>query len=167
LIALGRLDEATAALAAAREAATWSDARPLLWRIETVRGHLYQARGQLDLADLAFASARTLIEELASTIPDDALREEFQMGASRGLPVAPRPSSPEPTTENRSPLTKRELEVAALLTGGLTNREVGERLFLSEWTVATHVRNILAKLDLSSRAQIAAWAASRGIGSDA
>ncbi len=61
-------------------------------------------------------------------------------------------------------MTKRELEVATLLTEGLTNREMGERLYLSEWTIATHVRNILAKLDLSSRAQIAAWVASRGIG---
>jgi DNA-binding NarL/FixJ family response regulator len=52
--------------------------------------------------------------------------------------------------------------VATLLTEGLTNREIGERLYLSEWTIATHVRNILAKLDLSSRAQIAAWVASRG-----
>ncbi len=164
LMALDRLEEATAALDAAREDAIWSGARPLLWRIEIDRRHLFQARGQLDHADLALAGAQSLIGELASEIPDDALREQFTVWASRGLPLAPQVSGPEPATENTAPLTKRELQVAALLTGGLTNREVGERLYLSEWTIATHVRNILAKLDLSSRAQIAAWAASRGIG---
>jgi DNA-binding CsgD family transcriptional regulator len=167
LMTLNRLEDATAALATAREEALWSGARPLLWRIEIIRSRVDQARGALDDANLAFATARTLIEELASEIADDALREQFQEWACRQLPVAPLPAPPEPVAVNTSPLTKRELQVAALLTAGLTNRDVGERLYLSEWTIATHVRNILAKLGLSSRAQIAAWAASRGIAPEA
>jgi predicted ATPase/DNA-binding CsgD family transcriptional regulator len=58
------------------------------------------------------------------------------------------------------PLGKREVEVAELIAEGLTNRQIGTRLFISERTVATHVRNILDKLGFDSRAQIASWMAS-------
>jgi DNA-binding NarL/FixJ family response regulator len=60
-------------------------------------------------------------------------------------------------------LTGRELEVAALLADGLTNGQLAERLFISPKTAAVHVSNILAKLGLSSRAEIAAWAVRHGI----
>ena len=53
----------------------------------------------------------------------------------------------------------RETEVARLVGAGLTNKEIGARLFISERTVETHVRNILDKLGFSSRAQIAGWIA--------
>jgi DNA-binding NarL/FixJ family response regulator len=60
-------------------------------------------------------------------------------------------------------LTGREREVAALLAEGLTNGQLAERLFISPKTAAVHVSNILAKLGLSSRAEIAAWAVRHGI----
>ena len=60
------------------------------------------------------------------------------------------------------PLAKREVEVARLIADGLTNRQIGQRLFISERTVATHVRNILNKLGFDSRAQIASCMASTG-----
>jgi len=56
-------------------------------------------------------------------------------------------------------LGKRELDVARLVADGLTNRQIGTRLFISERTVDSHVRSILSKLGFSSRAQIAAWVA--------
>ena len=46
---------------------------------------------------------------------------------------------------------------------GLTNRQISSELSLSERTVHNHVRNILSKLGLRSRAQIAVWAARRGL----
>jgi DNA-binding NarL/FixJ family response regulator len=56
-------------------------------------------------------------------------------------------------------LRPRELEVARLVAEGLSNKEIGRRLFISERTVESHVRNILNKLGFTSRAQIAAWMA--------
>jgi non-specific serine/threonine protein kinase len=53
--------------------------------------------------------------------------------------------------------------VARLLTEGRSNREIAAALFITEWTAATHVRNILAKLGLTSRARIAAWAVEHGL----
>ncbi len=58
-----------------------------------------------------------------------------------------------------APLAKREADVARLVAGGLTNKQLGARLFISERTVDSHVRSILNKLGFSSRAQIAAWMA--------
>src|SRR5262249_54425801 len=57
-------------------------------------------------------------------------------------------------------LAKREADVARLVAEGLTNKQIGARLFISERTVDSHVRSILNKLGVNSRAQIAAWIAS-------
>jgi len=57
-------------------------------------------------------------------------------------------------------LGKREAEVARLVADGLSNKQIGSRLFISERTVGSHVRSILNKLGFNSRAQIAAWRAS-------
>jgi DNA-binding CsgD family transcriptional regulator len=57
----------------------------------------------------------------------------------------------------RSLLTARELEVAALVAEGLTNKEVAARLLLSVRTAENHVLNVMNKLGLDNRAQVAAW----------
>jgi predicted ATPase/DNA-binding CsgD family transcriptional regulator len=62
-------------------------------------------------------------------------------------------------------LGQRETEVARLVADGLSNKEIGTRLFISERTVDSHVRNVLNKLGFGSRAQIAGWiAALDGLG---
>ena len=61
------------------------------------------------------------------------------------------------------PLTSREREVAALVAGGKTNREIARTLVISERTADAHVQNILNKLGFATRAQIAAWVAERGL----
>jgi predicted ATPase/DNA-binding CsgD family transcriptional regulator len=60
-------------------------------------------------------------------------------------------------------LTPREIEVLTLVRDGLSNREIGERLFVSERTAQTHVQHILDKLDVSTRAAAAAVAIERRI----
>jgi predicted ATPase/DNA-binding CsgD family transcriptional regulator len=60
-----------------------------------------------------------------------------------------------------SGLTAREQEIARLIARGLSNRGIAEELFISPATAARHVANIMAKLGLNSRAQIAAWVVSQ------
>jgi DNA-binding CsgD family transcriptional regulator len=66
---------------------------------------------------------------------------------------------PSPAGSGAGVLARREGDVARLVAEGLTNKQVGARLFISERTVETHVRSIMNKLGVSTRAQIAAWVA--------
>lgn len=59
--------------------------------------------------------------------------------------------------------TAREIEVLQLISDGLVNREIGVRLFLSEETVKSHVRHLLAKLQARSRAHAVAVGFRRGL----
>jgi DNA-binding NarL/FixJ family response regulator len=60
-------------------------------------------------------------------------------------------------------LTPREREVLGLVAQGCTNREIAATLFVSHRTAATHVANILGKLDVSSRTEATAWAVREGL----
>jgi NarL family two-component system response regulator LiaR len=62
-----------------------------------------------------------------------------------------------------SPLTDREIQVLKLVAQGLTNQEIADRLVISEWTVRTHVRNILGKLHLANRTQATLYALREGL----
>jgi non-specific serine/threonine protein kinase len=67
------------------------------------------------------------------------------------------------TATPAAPLSAREQEVASLLALGLTNRQIAERLVITERTVAAHIEHILNKLDFVSRTQIGVWAAEHGL----
>jgi DNA-binding NarL/FixJ family response regulator len=67
--------------------------------------------------------------------------------------------SPETTEDPLGALSEREREVLTLLAEGLRNREIAERLVISEATVKTHVRHVLEKLRFRNRAEAAAFAA--------
>jgi len=62
------------------------------------------------------------------------------------------------TTNSGVPLTTRELQVLKLVASGITNRAIGDRLNISEKTVARHLSNIFTKLDLTSRSAATAYA---------
>ncbi|BAD39477.1 two-component response regulator [Symbiobacterium thermophilum IAM 14863] len=66
----------------------------------------------------------------------------------------------------RDLLTPRELDVLRALAHGLTNREIAERLVISETTVKTHISSILSKLQLTDRTQAALWAVREGLVDD-
>jgi len=75
------------------------------------------------------------------------------------LPAAAAPAPSGGQDAGGSPLTAREWEVARLITQGLSNREIGRTLAISERTADAHVLHILNKLGFNSRAQVAAWVA--------
>jgi non-specific serine/threonine protein kinase len=54
-------------------------------------------------------------------------------------------------------LSKRELEIARLVSDGMSNREIAEKLFLSKRTVDAHMEHIFGKLDISKRAELISW----------
>jgi len=66
-------------------------------------------------------------------------------------------------TERESVLTSREQEVAALLAGGRTNREIAQTLVITVSTAERHVANILNKLGLRSRTEVAVWAVAQSL----
>jgi DNA-binding NarL/FixJ family response regulator len=68
-------------------------------------------------------------------------------------------------TDDLAALTERERHVLELMGEGLSNREIGERLFLAEKTVKNYVTSVLSKLGMERRTQAVAWVARRSSGS--
>jgi predicted ATPase/DNA-binding CsgD family transcriptional regulator len=141
-----------------RRAAELSGAAATVWR------HLgtgIEAFGPHTAADSTVADEQ--INSLLGVKEADAVRSA-QHGLSRvevvelalGLRRASRGAAPD-----IAPLTAREFEVAQLIADGMSNRAIAERLVISTRTVDGHVERMLAKLDYTSRTQIASWAAER------
>jgi NarL family two-component system response regulator LiaR len=64
---------------------------------------------------------------------------------------------------SEEPLTNREVEVLKMVAQGHTNREIAEKLVVSEGTIGTHISNILGKLHLANRTQVALYALRKGM----
>jgi DNA-binding CsgD family transcriptional regulator len=163
LVELQRHKEAKIALETAREIAAAQGVRPMLWRIAVILGKLYQVQGRNTEAEEAFANARTLIEELAATIADEPLHDNFLRQATAMLPQTRSLSPARAMKQTFGGLTMREREVAVLIARGKSNREIADVLVVSERTIETHVSSILSKLNFTSRTQIATWAIEKGL----
>jgi DNA-binding NarL/FixJ family response regulator len=103
--------------------------------------------GQLDRAREHVSTADTLLVRWAGW-------RVAELDALRGRVGLPAPAA---AADTDGVLTPREREVAALIAEGLTNAELARRLYISKKTAAVHVSNILGKLGLSSRTQVAGW----------
>lgn len=93
------------------------------------------------------------ISSLAKLL-DDSMRAAAAV--ERGLGIGAEVPGPDV-------LTPREREVVALLAEGLTNAQIADRLYISPRTAAVHVSNVLSKLGMGSRAEVAAWAVREGV----
>jgi non-specific serine/threonine protein kinase len=144
------------------------------------------AQGEMSRGARLFGAFETIQERLVRTVspvdqtsreaglqrikaalgPRIVLRERaagraLQFEAALDLALADR--SVAESVGRRAPqrLTAREQEIAGLVAEGLTNRQIAQRLIVSERTADAHVRNIFDKLGINSRAQIAAWVTSQ------
>lgn len=164
LVAAGQPELAREVITGAIGAARSFGALTLHWRLLTGMGKLEQSQGRREEAELAFGEARAMIDALAEGIGDPALRANFRGRALAQLPQRPEPTALRAAKERYGGLTARERDVAALLAGGKSNRDIAAALSLSERTVGAHIGNILGKLGFASRAQIAVWAVAQGLG---
>jgi LuxR family transcriptional regulator, maltose regulon positive regulatory protein len=190
-LARGKLDEAASALAALREIERSVGTPPLRASADLAEGMLEAARGDHDRARILledavdcfqrsgapFEAAQARIElatslaALARTDPAEheaaaALECLLELGADAEAERARRILGAAARDDDRSSLpevTPREREVLRLLAEGLTNKQIAERLVVSEHTVHHHVTNVLRKLDLPSRTAAAAYAFRHGL----
>ena len=84
------------------------------------------------------------------------LLDDIQSGATK------RSSSPAPP--QGPSVTRRELEILQLVAEGLSNKEIGKKLSITEGTVKNHVHNALEKLHMENRIQAAAYIVRQGLG---
>lgn len=111
---------------------------------------------------LGYLLKDTAPQELLKAI-HDVHRGEASLHPSIALQLIREIKRPSNLPPIENPLTERELEVLRLIAQGLNNQEIAARLVRSEWTVRTHVRNILGKLHLANRTQATLFALREGM----
>jgi DNA-binding NarL/FixJ family response regulator len=134
------------------------------------RPYGHEARDKLNDArttviDPADADASTLVEALVSVVLSDiAQRQHGRRGEAsdvildlevRGIRCV-LSRVPQSSRATEPQLSRRQVEIATMIADGLTNREIASTLQISQWTVATHIRHIFAKLGVSTRAAMVA-----------
>jgi DNA-binding CsgD family transcriptional regulator len=136
--------------------------------LETARSRLLEGECMIaaergpEAVPILVAAEQSLHDLGAERIRADAARALRSLGrrtpprraAARGVEPAVS-AAPLPAAPSLAALSPREREIAALVHRQRTNREIAEELFLSEKTVQTHLRNIFAKLGVSSRVAVA------------
>jgi DNA-binding CsgD family transcriptional regulator len=156
----------------------WSDAADQLATIgsrhRVAYARMREAEAVLIDHGAGDAEAEALLQDaytIAREIGASPLAADIEVLAQRGrvslMPaVAEEPSQSTPSRVAGYGLTVRELEVLRHLAAGMTNREIGEALFISPKTASVHVSNILAKLAVRSRVQAAGIAHRLGVVAD-
>ena len=122
------------------------------WPGKRTEYEIYLAKAKVELTEAAF-----LVEQAAGRL----MSLEQATAYACSLPLKAACISTQ--AKKREELSEREQEVAARIAQGKTNGEIAEELVLSRRTVEKHAANILAKLDLTSRAQVVRWAIEEGL----
>ena len=111
----------------------------------------YEANMAATRAELGEAAFEAAFSEGLAMSAEQAVEYALSSDSSAAFPTPPVQPS---VDKSLDVLTRREMEVSLLAARGLTNRQIASRLSISQHTVAAHVRKILKKLGLRSRAQI-------------
>lgn len=120
------------------------DGEPRFEMLATIREFALDQLRRSGEAELAGERRTQVLAESAGTAPGSMRRRRMRGGIG-------------------APLTRREHEVALLISRGLTNRQIADALTIAERTAGAHVEHIMAKLGCHARAQIAAWVTERGL----
>jgi DNA-binding CsgD family transcriptional regulator len=108
-----------------------------------------------DPAGAAAGAGTGAADGAAASGPGEGPDKGTGPGSAQPGPVPPGSAWP-------GPLTERECEVAKLIAEGLSNRAIGNKLFISQSTAARHVANIFTKLGVNTRAQVTSWVVKAG-----
>ncbi len=148
-------------------AATGADHRAL--RLAAAAGRLsgeWSVHSDPWLQRQAEAAGRRSRSRLGARKSEEAWKEGWALSADQAIDYALGENEPQPGVD-AGPLSRRELEVVKLVTAGMTNRQIAERLFIAERTVDGHLEHVREKLAVNTRAQIAAWTVEHGLAPDA
>jgi predicted ATPase/DNA-binding CsgD family transcriptional regulator len=136
------------------------------WHLGTLAGALLDALGaRRSPADQTnFDALRASVQRRLGSVRPTPIDPGLDLQQIVGHALAFLEAPPEPPVHQHAPpepgaypLSRREGDVATLIARGLTNRAIAEQLVITERTAETHVSNILSKLGLDTRSQIAAW----------
>jgi DNA-binding CsgD family transcriptional regulator len=115
-------------------------------RIELAYGSWLRRRRRVAQSRTYLRSAQTTLEAIGAETWAEQARAELRAAGERTLSAAP---------AAHSALSAQELQIANLAAQGLSNKEIGQRLYLSPRTVGSHLYRIFPKLGITSRAQLA------------
>jgi DNA-binding NarL/FixJ family response regulator len=120
------------------------------FRIKDLRYFVIALTSSLETSALTERILSPFLESLK--VAEFTVMDQFALGNVTCVIVETHPDREEETVDFTTLLTARELQIATLVAQGLPNKKVAKRLKISEWTVATHLRRIFAKLHVDSRA---------------
>ena len=124
-----------------------------LWRGRLLLAHGRWLRRRRRVTDsrAPLREARDIFDAIGASSWGDQARRELRASGERSRRRVP---------EARDDLTAQELQIAQLAAEGLSNREIGQRLFLSHRTISTHLYRVFPKLGITSRAELSTALAS-------
>ena len=135
----------------------------LLGATQATRGRIGYARPPIRIREIE-STLETSREAIGSAAFDVAFSEGLELSIEGALAYATRARGERKRPSHGwSSLTPTELEVARLVRDGLTNPQIAQRMFISKYTVMTHVSHVFTKLGLKNRSELASEATRRGI----
>jgi DNA-binding CsgD family transcriptional regulator len=111
-----------------------------------------QALALSDGNEQAMKKAVEIFDKLGASAASQLIKQRMRKSGIKNIPKGPRQS----TKENPSGLTGRQMEILELVASGLSNSEIGNKLYISNRTVENHISTLFSKLNIHTRTEAAA-----------